>query len=249
MNHLDFAYLSGFTAAILIYMSIVRLFLETQTFGIPIMNYVSFANIVTYVLDVLYGLTYFIVGTAILMLFRGKLIHEASIYISDIALKILGVVTDIMLSSVIVFIYWGKKLKCHNNDINDTRAWILKVSVYLLIGSFGLFARYYFKIQEINLLILTMVFIFSWLFTKIVVRFEMDGWKNDKICKTIITFNDKTAITTDQNLRYVTNTMEFVFLYNGNKKSYTAIAMSDVTTIESNGRELRPKKKILPKLT
>ena len=248
MTHFDFASLSGFSAAILLYMSIVRIFLGTQRYGIPIMNFVSFSNILAYVLDVLYGLTGFIIVTSIIFLFR---IEIYKLIVGHINCTILGlsfgnilIVLSFLFAATITFIYWGKRLRIHKMKLNKCRTWILKISLYLLIGLIGFFAKFYCAIQETSLLILSMVFIFSWLFTKVVVQYELDGWEDDSHCITEISFKDgRDAIISNENVRYVANTMEFVFMFDKRDNSYIAYPMSEIRSLKNNGVDISMRKR------
>src|SRR5438093_1451924 len=67
---IDLKLTGAYAAAFLIFMSSARLMLENGQLGIPILNYLSFSNLIAYVLDVFYGLTYLIIFIFFLLMIR-----------------------------------------------------------------------------------------------------------------------------------------------------------------------------------
>jgi hypothetical protein len=72
----------------------------------------------------------------------------------------------------------------------------------------------------------------------------MDNWKEGEKSATEIVFKDASIpnFNSDKNKRYVTCTMDFVFIYDFDTESYTAYPMSEICSIKSKG-EVKPKYK------
>ena len=234
MSQLNLPLLSGYTVAILIFMSSMRLFWGTLKFGIPIMHFISFSNIIVYVLDVIYGLTYFIIASCLTLLFRG--------YISKCVFWIKNTPTwgNIFLVALIIFffylIYQVARLYWYL-PITFKSSWWLKVLIFIAVGIFGTIVHFYGVNINVNLLLLTMIFVFSWLFMKVVVKYEeqivMARFKH----QTIISFKgaDGKKIITSETQWFITNTMEYAFIFDKNDNSYTQIPMSDISSIKTVG--------------
>ena len=232
MTPINLKALTGYAAAFLIFMSTMRLFLSTIKFGIPIMDYVSFSNIIVYVLDVLYGLTLFIIASGILLLMRNN-IHGILLWFlqTDTRKFNFTSVMIFMLVLLSVFItryYWFEKFSDNNTKL-------LKVLVFANVGVLGIIAKYILKITDTNLLLLFMVFLFLFLFTKIVVAKEKQNWDDDKKKTVVISFKKGNVFISTSRKRFITNTSEFAFTYDTLTHRYTSYPMSDISSITANG--------------
>src|ERR1700688_262298 len=61
--------LASYTTAFLIFMSTTRLVVENQIVGLPIMNYLNFPDLITYILDIIYGLNRLVIVVALVLIF------------------------------------------------------------------------------------------------------------------------------------------------------------------------------------
>jgi hypothetical protein len=236
MNHLDLTVIGGYAVTILIFMSTSRLFLQTNWFGIPIMNFISFSNIITYILDVVYGLTIFILITALIILFRMPINeflrnHIGTKFIS-LTLGCISIFLVVFFGILVIILY-------RFVPITTSTSLIMKFSIFFGVGITGVVFRYLCNVQDYTFLLLIMIFTFGWLFMKVIVKEEMQAWLSITNYQTEITFKPDSLLgnfieTAEK--RYVTNTMEFVFIYYPKDHTYTAYPMAQVCSIKANGR-------------
>ena len=233
MEKLNLKSIGGYTAGLLIFMSAMRLLLQTQEFGIPIMDFVSFSNMIVYVLDILYGTTIFIVISCVIILFRGKIDGWVtkkrkidSWYFQKWPLFFL-----ILGSGIIVFVIY----KCAPISYYGSLA--LKLVIFVGVGFTGIWFKYCWNIVEHNFLLATLIFVFVFLSTKVVVSYENSLYNSKQPVPTTIIFkdHDKPPFISGSGRRFVTATMDFAFIYDTAKKSYTAFPMAEIFSIENRG--------------
>jgi hypothetical protein len=234
MGKLELKHIAGYTAGILIFMSAMRLLLETQSLGIPIMDFISFSNMIVYVLDILYGTWPFFFVACILILFRkniDKLIvrtrNRKNSFFSGFALFCIILPT----ASIVVILYKFA-------SVTYFLSIILKVLIFLGIGLTGIAFKYCLGIREHNFLLAIMIFAFVFLSTKIVIQYEKYFHGPKEHISTVIRFKDpeRCPFISDSICRYVTTTMDFTFTYNEKTKAYTAYPMAEIFSIETKGK-------------
>ena len=233
-DKLDFKAIGGYTAGLLIFMSAMRLLLQTQEFGIPIMDFVSFSNMIVYVLDILYGTTLFIIISCLIILFRkgidGWIIEKRKRNVWFFQRWPLFWI--IIGSGVIIFIIY----KCA--PISYWGSLVLKLVIFAGVGLAGVWIKYCWDIVEHNFLLATLIFVFVFLSTKVVVSYENSLYKSKQPVPTIITFkeHDRLPFISNSGQRFVTATMDFAFTYDSTKNSYTAYPMAEIFSIENKGK-------------
>jgi hypothetical protein len=233
-DKLDLKTIGGYAAGILIFMSAMRLLLETQEFGIPIMDFISFSNMIVYVLDILYGTTIFIIISCLIILFRGK-IDECIIEKrkkDSWGLRKWPLFCMLLTSGIVVFLIY--KLV----PTTYCLGMCLKFIVFVGIGFTGIWFKYCCDIREYNFLLTILIFVFVFLSTKIVISYENYLYNSKQPVPTTIIFkeHDKTPFTSGSGRRFVTATMDFAFTYDSTKKSYTAYPMAEIFSIENRGK-------------
>ena len=113
---------------------------------------------------------------------------------------------------------------------------VLKYSIFFCLGLLTLFAKYYGKVTDMNLLMLLIIFTYSWLYMKVIAKAEYSAVKNNKgPSKLVFKDMNKPDFISDKMNYYVTNTVEFCFTYNEKESQYTAIPMSEISSITVNG--------------
>lgn len=233
-DELDLKTIGGYTAGILIFMSAMRLLLETQAFGIPIMDFISFSNMIVYVLDILYGTTIFIIISCLIILFRGKIDDciTKKQKKNSWGLKKWPLFIMILASGIVVFLVY---------ELVPTTYWLgmgLKFVIFVGIGFTGIWLKYCCDIKEYNFLLTILIFVFIFLSTKIVISYENYLYTSKQPIPTTIIFKDPKMppFTSGSRRRFVSAKMDFVFTYDSTKESYTAYPMAEIFSIENRGK-------------
>jgi hypothetical protein len=235
MDKLDFKTIGGYTAGLLIFMSAMRLLLQTQEFGIPIMDFVSFSNMIEYVLDVLYGTWPFIFISCLVILFRFQIdtfiinqrTRNSWLFRASTLWWIIG-----PLVVIVVYIY-------EFVSFGYSTSLFLKSAIFIGIGLVGIWVRYFRRVTENNILLASMIFAFVFLSTKVVICYENNLYTSRQPVYTMIKFKDpgkNPPFISDSINRFVTSTMDFAFTYNSSAKRYTAYPMSGIFSIENKGK-------------
>ena len=225
--------LAGYTVAILIFMSAMRVFLETQGFGIPIMNFISFSNMAIYALDILYGTWKFIVAGCFLVVFRDKIDEYIIIIVNQIKKPFsLGWALLIAFVAIGILSCWFYE----NLSMTYCKSILLEWILFAGLGFFGIWAIYCCNIKDLRFLFLTLIFSFGFLVTKVTVKYERYLTDSNPLACTIIKFKDKTLdFVSGEKRRFITSTLDFAFTYDSTTSSYTAYPMSEVLSIENQG--------------
>jgi hypothetical protein len=225
--------LAGYTVAILIFMSAMRVFLETERFGIPIMNFISFSNMAIYALDILYGSWYFIISACILIVFRTSI--EQRIIFDENNKKrpvFLGwkLVVAFGVTGIVSFCVYEWIPLTYDVSI------FLRIVIFVGLGLFGIWAIYCCDIRDRRFLFLTLIFSYGFLITKVVVKYESYLTDSNAPASTTIKFKEnRPDFVSSPKRRFITSTMDFAFTYDSADSSYTAYPMSEVVSIHNQG--------------
>jgi hypothetical protein len=206
-DKLDLKTIGGYAAGILIFMSAMRLLLETQEFGIPIMDFISFSNMIVYVLDILrkkdswglrkWPLFCMLLTSGIVVFLIYKLVPTT--YCLGMCLKFI-VFVGIGFTGI-----WFKYC-CDIREYNFLLTILIFVFVFLSTKIVISYENYLYNSKQ-------------------------------PVPTTIIfKEHDKTPFTSGSGRRFVTATMDFAFTYDSTKKSYTAYPMAEIFSIENRGK-------------
>jgi hypothetical protein len=237
---MDLLTLGSYAAGILLFMSTARLLLLNEVVGLPMLTYVSFSNILIYILHVMYSLARYILLTLLILIFRQQIYHIIQWIISDmsgdlffISLMFIGFALAVMVA----IRYWKYK-------IYDVKK--LVIFIYMGIGLFGFVAKYYYHVKENNMLLFVMMFSFCWIYTRISIENEIRSNQNTIDFKATLNFKDQSIpqFVSNEKLYIITHTPDFVFIHNSDDKSLTTIPMSEIFSMNQNGTDNAAKAKI-----
>jgi hypothetical protein len=246
-EQLDIKALAGYITAYLIFLSSARLVNNNKALDLPILNYISFSNLVLYILDVTYSLNKLIIAALLLVLFRGiiyRLIRKCSKTLK-VVLMITGGIVTIVVWSVLYCKYFSGEYLLQNQVI--CIQYLLFIGV--LIPSLILLHLMIITPFNKNVLVTLMLFVFTWCYIKSVSKFELGNQKRRALNNQAkIVFKDS-LVYKEVNLNaanfLVTNTQEFVFTYDTLRKQYTAYPMAEVFSI-TDGDSLKNKRTKTP---
>jgi hypothetical protein len=236
-EEIDFKTIIGFATAFLIFIGATRLLVENQEFGLPILKYISFSNIINYVLDVVYGLNRLIIIVLVLLLFRKEIFSIINFCFTK---KYLRWVVGFVL--LVVFIGIWQKLHtlyysfAHERNTTNTIQFLLFFGLAIPAVVLNHFKTLYLKDKYI--LALLMIFSFTWCYTKAVSRIEMQNLNllvKKRYSKIVFKDHASEEFKSSDSCFLITNTPEFVFTYNKNQSVYTAYPISEIFSITDNG--------------
>jgi hypothetical protein len=214
-----FSYSTGFLALI----ATVKLINFSSNYGVPIFSFISFANVIGYILDVVYGSAIFILFGILIYLFRGTFILPFFAKRADSNFSYFFAIAAYILFLVIYHFtsggsgsYWPFILRLL------LFAGLLSLTVFFI--QCGIIIR-----EEINILVVLMISLFIYFGGKVLSNNDYAITKT-RVYDQII-FKDGTKFCSDSLHWCIGNTSDFVFVFDSKTKCYTAYPMVEIKEI------------------
>jgi hypothetical protein len=190
---------------------------------IPLINFVDLSNLITFVLNTLYDLILFGIGAALIFLFRKPLLSLVDQH------KTYSIAIALIILFVFVILY-----KIFEDELFRIHHVVLRLIIFFVSSTFCL--SFYTVVKEYDQTFFLAAFgiAFAYIYVKLITAHEIQILlRSSRARKSILKYKGGKEFKSSESDFVYGKLFDYIFLLNTKGKTWTAIPMSEVESLES----------------